>query len=108
MNIPHPSEHTSWPAWFYPPETKEEDPAAHGQIFERADDVPEGWAADWRAHGVNLDQAPPQATELTLTRSELKDELTKRDIPFTPTAAKAELQRLLDEANEAEALEAQV
>ena len=107
-DIPHPSEHHSWPSWFYPPETDPEDPAAHGRVFHKPEDVPEGWAADWRAHGVNLSREPPAAPEIALTRSELRAELTKRDIEFKPTDAKAELQRLLDEAIEADELEAAV
>jgi len=104
-DIPHPSENAHWPSWFYPPETDHADPSAHGRIFDRAEDVPEGWAADYRAHGVNLDREPPAPPESTMTRSELKTELSRRDIEFPPTAAKAELQRLLDEAIAAEALD---
>lgn len=104
-DIPHPSEHTAWPSWFYPPETEEADPAAYGRVFHKADDVPEGWAANWRAHGVNLSREPPPPPEPGLTRSELRAELTRRDIPFSPADAKAHLQHLLDDAIEAEALE---
>lgn len=104
-DIPHPSENTQWPSWFYSPDVDEADPAAAGRVFDKPEDVPAGWAQDWRAHGVNLHREPPAAPEITLTRSELRAELAKRDISFTPTDAKAELQRLLDEAIEAEALD---
>jgi hypothetical protein len=107
-DIPHPSENLHWPAWFYPPDTREEDPTAHGRVFHKADDVPEGWAHDWRAHGVNLHREPPPPPDAGLTRTELKYELTKRDIPYSPTAAKAALQALLDEALEDELQEADV
>lgn len=103
--IPKPADHTQWPSWFYPPDTREEDPSAHGRIFNSAEDVPEGWAADWRAHGANLNREPPPAKVIEATRTELKYELTKRDIPYPPTAAKAELQRLLDAAMADEVLE---
>lgn len=97
--IPHPSEHTSWPSWFYPPETDPENPAVHGKIFAHHDDVPEGWAADYRAHGVNLNrEPPPPPADSGLTRNELKAALTKLGVAHTPTAAKAELQKLFDAA----------
>lgn len=105
-DIPLPSENTHWPSWFYPPDTDPDDPAAHGQIFDKAEDVPAGWAADYRAHGQNLTrEPPPPPADSGLTRNELKEELARRDIAFAPTAAKAELQRLLDEALEIERLE---
>ena len=104
-NVPHPSETTSWPHWFYPPETTEADPAAHGRIFKSHEEVPEGWAADWRDHGVNLDREPPPAPPPGMTRAELKAELSARNVPFAATDAKAELQRLYDEALADEALE---
>lgn len=104
-DIPHPSETKSWPSWFYPPETDPADPAAHGKVFHSHEDVPEGWAADWNAHGVNLSREPPPPPEPTMTRRELHAELAKRDVAFSPTAGRAELQRLLDDALEAEALD---
>lgn len=108
MTLPNPAEHPHWPSWWYPPETDPADPAVLGQIFQRAEDVPEGWSCNWLDHGANLDRAPPPPPEPGMTRSELKAELAKRDIAFLPTSAKAELQRQLDEALEAEALEATV
>lgn len=108
MGVPHPAENPHWPSWFYPPDTDPEDPAKHGRVFFKAEDVPEGWAVDWRLHGANLNRPPPEAPQATLTRSELKLELDKRDVAYPPNAAKAELQRLLDEAEADEALEAGV
>lgn len=104
-DIPPPSEHRSWPSWFYPPDTDPENPAVHGRVFEHADDVPEGWAADWHAHGENLNReppSPPPPPEIDLTRAELRAELTKRGIAFSPTAAKVALQVSLAVALEAE------
>lgn len=107
-DIPHPSENPHWPAWFYPPETDPADPAAHGRIFQRAEDVPEGWAHHWEQHGANLNREPPPPTEITLTRSELRAALAKRDIAFSPTAGRAELNKLLQDALEAERLDESV
>lgn len=108
MAVKDPSENAHWPAYFYPPETNPEAPEESGKLYHKPEDVPEGWAHHWSEHGSNLDKAPPQAAQVERTRQELKDELTKRDIPFSPTAAKAELQKLLDEADAADALDAQV
>lgn len=101
-DIPHPTEHTSWPSWFYPSGATDETAAELGQVFHSADDVPEGWAADWRAHGANLDREPPEPPAGTeLSRNELKSALTSLSVEFKPTAAKAELQKLLAEATAA-------
>lgn len=105
MPLTHPSENDQWPSWFYPPEVDEADPAAAGRIFSCAAEVPEGWAQNWHEHGANLSRDPPAPREILLTRAELRAELTKRDIAWGVTDAKAELQRLLDEAIEAEALD---
>lgn len=105
-DIPLPSENQHWPAWFYPPDVDPENPSALGQVFNSPEDVPAGWAHDYRAHGENLNREPPAPpADSGMTRNELKDELARRDIAFAPTAAKAELQRLLDEALESERLE---
>lgn len=108
MDIPHPSEHRSWPSWFYPPDTDPDNPADHGRIFERAADVPEGWAADWTAHGENLNRAAPDAPVVKLSRADLRAELTKRDISWAVTSGTAALQAQLDEALALEALEESV
>lgn len=104
-NIPDPRDHPHWPAYFYPSETDPAHPEDFGVKFEHWEDVPEGWSCNWLDHGENLNREPPPPPPVGLTRNELKDELAKRDIAFLPTAAKAELQRLLDEAQEAERLE---
>lgn len=108
MPLPSPSEQLGWPCWFYPPETTEEDPAAHGRIFQRAEDVPEGWAVNWRQHGANLEREPPAAPEAKTSRLDLFRELKVRDIPHGATLSTAALQALLDEALEAERLDASV
>lgn len=101
-----PATHPHWPSWWYPPETDPADPAALGRIFQKSDDVPEGWSCNWEDHGSNLNRKPPEApVDAGLSRNELKAELGKRDIAYSPTMAKTELQKLLDEAVEAERLE---
>lgn len=107
-DIPHPSENTAWPAWFFPPETNPEDPASDGRVFTCAEDVPEGWAFDWRAHGVSLDREPPAAPVQRLSRLDLFRELKIRDIPCGATLGTAALQKLYDEALAAEALDESV
>lgn len=107
-DTPQPSDNLHWPSWFYPPETDPADPGAHGRVFQRAEDVPEGWLVHWELHGVNLQREPPAATEIPMTRREMQAALTKRDIAFTPTMARAELWRLLQEAVEAERLDESV
>lgn len=103
-----PFDHPHWPSWWYPPETDPANPAAYGQVFKQPEDVPEGWSCNWEEHGVNLSREPREAPEVVLTRTELRAELTKRDIPWVAIAGKAELQRLLDEALETEALDGSV
>ncbi|MGH7745407.1 MAG: hypothetical protein ACREQ5_11535 [Candidatus Dormibacteria bacterium] len=107
-DIPHPSENPHWPSWFYPPDTDPDDPAAHGQVFERAEDVPSGWAVHWAQHGVNLDREPPPAPDPGLTRAEVRAALTARDIRFNPATGTAELRRILDAASAAEAVDESV
>lgn len=104
-NVKHPSENLSWPAWFYPPETDPEDPTAAGLVFKSPDDVPEGWAHHWSEHGQNLDREPPAPPPAGPTRTELRMELTKRDIAWSATDGKGALQKQLDEALELEKLE---
>lgn len=108
LDIPQPSDNTQWPSWFYPPETDPESPAEHGRVFERVEDVPEGWLIHWELHGTNLHREPQPATEIPLTRRELLAELTKRDVAFTPQTGRAELWRLLQEATQDEKLDAGV
>lgn len=105
--IPHPSTQQAWPSWFYPPHATDENAGQVGAAFHKAEDVPDGWATDWRLH------EPPAPTQLDgavkpLGRDELRAELTKRDIDFPPTAPKAALQKMLDDALVAEALEKEV
>lgn len=107
-DIPHPSENTSWPSWFYPPGTDEADPAEAGMIFARAEDVPAGWAANWRDHGVNLEREPPAAPVQKMSRLDLFRELKIRDIPCGATLGSAALQKLYDDALAAEALDESV
>lgn len=107
-DIPHPSENTQWPSWFYPPGTRDEDPAATGLIFDCAADVPEGWAQNWRLHGVSLEREPPPAPVQRLSRLDLFRELKIRDIPCGATLGTAALQKLYDEALAAEALDESV
>lgn len=95
---------THWPAWYYPPETNPEDPTALGRVFKNAAEVPDGWAFHWSEHGTNLHREPPPPP-MGLTRTELRMELTKRDIAWLATSGKVELLRQLDEAIEAEELE---
>jgi hypothetical protein len=107
-DIPHPTENTHWPSWFYPPETDPDDPSASGRIFHKAEDVPEGWLVHWELHGTNLQREPPPPPEITMSRNELRAELSKRDIPFTSLMSRAELNRLLQEALKDEALDESV
>jgi hypothetical protein len=107
-DIPTPSDNPHWPSWFYPPDTDPEDPSAHGRVFDHAEDVPEGWLVHWGLHGSNLAREPAPPVEIPLTRREMQAELTKRDIAFPPQAARAELWRLLQEAEEAEILDGSV
>jgi hypothetical protein len=100
-DTPQPSDNAHWPSWFYPPETDPESPAEHGRVFERAEDVPEGWLVDWRLH----EAPPPQATEIPMTRRELQAELTKRDIAFTPQTGRTDLWLMLQEAVAADDLD---
>jgi hypothetical protein len=68
--------------------------------------VPEGWLIDWRLHGSNLNrEPPPPSEEIPLTRRQLQDELTKRDIPFIAQTGRSELWRLLQEAIAADELD---
>lgn len=108
MPAPHPAENAHWPAWFYPADTDHENPTVAGRVFTKAEDVPEGWLIDWRMHGQNLNREPPAATAPRLTRSELKRELEKRAVAYPANAAVAELQKLLDQAEADDALEAEV
>jgi hypothetical protein len=107
-DIPQPSDNTHWPSWFYPPDTDPENPADHGRVFHRAEDVPEGWLIHWELHGTNLHREPPPPVEIPLSRNQLRAELAKRDIAYPPTAGRAELYRLLQEAEEAERLDKSV
>lgn len=103
-NVKHPKENLLWPAWFYPPETDENDPTAAGRVFAKWEDVPEGWAFHWSEHGVGLDREPPPPPPLGMSRADLRAELTKRDINWSAQSSNAHLQRLLDEDIAAEAL----
>lgn len=107
--IPHPSTQQAWPSWFYPPHATDENAGEAGMKFYKAEDVPDGWATDWRLHEPPAPPGPvdPNAAK-PLGRDELRAELTRRDIAFVPTASKAVLQGLLDAALVEEALENEV
>lgn len=104
-----PSDNAHWPSWFYPPTTDPENATEHGRVFQRAEDVPEGWLVHWEQHGDALRPVEPAvAAEIPFTRRELQAELTKRDIPFTPQTGRAELWALLQVAAEDEDLDTRV
>lgn len=104
--IPHPSTQQAWPSWFYPPNATDENAGQVGAVFHTPEDVPDGWAADWRLHELP-EPVDPNAAK-PLGRDELRAELNKRAIDFAPTASKAVLQVLLDAALVEEALENEV
>lgn len=87
----------SFPAWFYNPETKE------GQIFESADDVPEGWVdrldGEPKVVGSKAKAPKAQKTEPTddtsMTRAEMIEALKNGGVEFKVTAKNAELHDLL-------------
>lgn len=108
MALKTPSENQHWPAFFYPPETDPENPGASGRLCQSADDVPDGWAHHWSEHGQDLNREPPPAPDIEMTRRQIIAELVARDIAAPPQAAKAELWRLLQEAQEAERLDESV
>lgn len=105
--IPHPSTQEAWPSWFYPPHATDENAGQVGAVFHKAEDVPDGWAVDWRLHEP-APPAPLTPEPKPLGRDELRAELTRRDIAFVPTATKAVLQAQLDAALVEEALENEV
>lgn len=86
--------HADFPSWRWDPETKE------GRVFDRAEDVPEGWLSRHPDH-----QADDTTTALTkpadpdkLTREEIVKALNDGGIEFKKNMGTAALEKLLRES----------
>lgn len=73
-----------WPSWRYAPD-------GSGQLFYRAEDIPEGWA---RKPGAIIERVAPTPTQI-LNEDELIAELKARNIDIKPTWGHAHMKRIL-------------
>lgn len=101
-----------FPAWFYDPETKQ------GQVFQSADDVPDGWVetlddaltkvekaapvmarkaviAELKNGGIEFDAKANTADLYDLLKGKLMEALTAQNIEFDADASAPELLKLL-------------
>lgn len=83
--------YVAWPAWFYGPN-------GEAQIFERSEDVPEGWLDDPRKQADAKAPPPPQAeSKPPLKRDEIVAELRRHNVLFQRNASTTSLyEKLLE------------
>lgn len=81
----------SWPAWFYGPNNQ-------AQIFNKAEDVPEGWVDHPRKLVEDEDKTPPpKQNALPLTKEQIIEQLNQRGITFPKNASARALYDMLVE-----------
>ena len=86
----------SFPAWYYDPATKQ------GQVFNSADEVPEGWVDRLDGEPTAIGSKPrtpakekPAADPAAMTRKEITEALKAGGISFSPTEKTETLHDLL-------------
>lgn len=94
-------EYVAWPAWFYGPK-------GEAQIFEKAEDVPQGWQDNpnkFKAAAKADDDEPDDEANADtggLTREQIIADLERRKVPFKASATDAQLYRKLQKTIDGE------
>jgi hypothetical protein len=83
-----PKPYKAWPAWWYGPN-------GEAQVFQRPEDVPDGWKTSPSAHF----EPPPAPTPPPMTRKAVIAALTLRGVAFQRNAPTSVLYELLERAN---------